>query len=384
MKALKRIWRSSTACIGIACGGLFLLPHLSANAQVKYFKNWPKGASPLEIGTKLSKRFIATPHTNFGFTTPPSSITYSEVCAWYGALRFGRVTGNKPITDQLELRFRPLLFEKKNLQPRPDHVDPNIFGSIPLELAMQYQNPVYLDMGKWFADQQWAMPAKENASYKALLSKGLTWQTRIWIDDMYMITNIQSQAYRATGDVKYINRAAHEMAFYLDSIQRPNGLFYHAPDVPFFWGRGNGWMAAGMAELLTSLPKDNVNRPKILKGYQTMMASLKKHQTPEGMWLQLIDDKESWPETSGTAMFAFAMITGVKNGWLNEEEYGPIARKAWLAIVNYIDQNGDVREVCQGTNKENSRQYYLDRKRITGDMHGQAPVLWSAFALQLK
>jgi rhamnogalacturonyl hydrolase YesR len=80
-------------------------------------------------------------------------------------------------------------------------------------------------------------------------------------------------------------------------------------------------------------------------------------------------------------MFAFAFITGVKKGWLNESEYGPAARKAWLAINQYIDDKGDVREVCQGTNKENSRQYYLDRKRITGDMHGQAPVLWCSFAL---
>ncbi|TCC87931.1 glycosyl hydrolase [Pedobacter frigiditerrae] len=364
--------------------GITQMVHLKASAQLKYFKNWPKGTSPMEVGTLLSQRFMATPHTNFGFTTPPSSITYSEVCAWYGALKFARTTGNKEMTAKLDERFRPLLYEKKNLQPRPDHVDPNIFGSLPLELHMQNKNQVYLDIGKWFADQQWTMPQKENATYRALLAKGLTWQTRIWIDDMYMITNIQSQAYRATGDKKYIERAAHEMAFYLDSIQRPNGLFHHAPDVPFFWGRGNGWMAAGMAELLTSLPKDNLNRPKILKGYQQMMASLKKYQTADGMWLQLLDVKESWPETSGSAMFAFAMITGVKNGWLNEEEYGPVARKAWLAIVEYIEPNGDVREVCQGTNKENSKQYYLDRKRITGDMHGQAPVLWCSFALLSK
>lgn len=42
---------------------------------------------------------------------------------------------------------------------------------------------------------------------------------------------------------------------YLDELQRPNGLFYHAPDVPYYWGRGNGWVAAGMAELLQCLPK---------------------------------------------------------------------------------------------------------------------------------
>jgi unsaturated rhamnogalacturonyl hydrolase len=353
-------------------------------AQNKYFKDWPKGASPLEIGNKLSKHYLETPHSNFGFPTPPGSITYSEVCAWYGALKFASTIGDKAIADKLEQRFRPLLYEKKNLQPKPDHVDPNIFGSLPLELYMQYKNPVYLDMGKWFADQQWAMPAKPKPEYKILMDKGLSWQTRMWIDDMYMITNIQAQAYRATGDRKYIDRAAHEMAVYLDSIQRPNGLFYHAPDVPFFWGRGNGWMAAGMTELLSSLPRDNADRPKILKAYQTMMASLKQYQTEDGMWLQLVDDKASWPETSGSAMFTFAFITGVKKGWLKEEEFGPSARKAWIALSKYINANGDVSEVCQGTNKENSRQYYLDRQRITGDMHGQAPVLWCSFALLTK
>ena len=89
-----------------------------------------------------------------------------------------------------------------------------------------------------------------------------------------MITAAQAQAYRATGDRKYIDRAAREMVVYLDELQKPNGLFYHAPDVPFFWGRGNGWMAAGMAELLRSLPQDSPQRPRIMEGYKLMMSSL--------------------------------------------------------------------------------------------------------------
>ncbi|RQO74442.1 glycosyl hydrolase [Pedobacter sp. KBW06] len=358
-----------------------VLSFCTAKAQIKDFKNWPKGSDPKEIGNLLTRHFIETPHTNFGMPGPPGSITYSEVCAWYGALKFAEITKNKDLLNELDLRLRPLLYEKKNLQPRPDHVDPNVFGSLPLELFMQTKNPVYRDMGKWFADQQWTMPTNAKPEYQALLDKGLTWQTRMWIDDMYMITNIQAQAYRATGEKKYIDRAAAEMVVYLDAIQRPNGLFFHAADVPFFWGRGNGWMAAGMTELLSSLPVDNKDRPRILKAYQTMMRSLKEYQTKEGMWLQLVDDATSWPETSGTGMFTFAIITGVKSGWLDEKEYAPVARKAWIALTKYIEKNGDVREVCQGTNKENSRQYYLDRKRITGDMHGQAPVLWSVFAL---
>ena len=111
-----------------------------------------------------------------------------------------------------------------------------------------------------------------------------------------------------------------------------------------------------------------------------MMATLLKHQDQNGMWHQLIDDPESWPETSCTGMFTFAMITGVQNGWLDRQTYGVAARKAWLALITYLDANADICEVCQGTNKKNDRQYYLDRERITGDMHGQAPVLWCATA----
>lgn len=112
-----------------------------------------------------------------------------------------------------------------------------------------------------------------------------------------------------------------------------------------------------------------------------MMASLLKYQSPQGMWRQLIDEPSSWPETSCTGMFSYALISGVKNGWLDEKIYGGAARKGWLALVSYITPEGDVTDICEGTNKLNDKQYYLNRRRITGDMHGQAPVLWCAYAL---
>jgi rhamnogalacturonyl hydrolase YesR len=136
-----------------------------------------------------------------------------------------------------------------------------------------------------------------------------------------------------------------------------------------------------MAEILRSLPADHPLRARILEGYRTMMASLLRYQDSNGMWHQLIDHPEAWPETSCTGMFTFAMITGVKNGWLDEATYGPAARKGWLGLVAYINLYGDVREVCEGTNKKNDLQYYLTRGRRVGDMHGQAPILWCASAL---
>jgi rhamnogalacturonyl hydrolase YesR len=247
---------------------------------------------------------------------------------------------------------------------------------------MQTKDERYLKLGKMFADKQWGPPEGKRVTAEShrFYNKGLTWQTRLWIDDMFMITAVQSQAFRATGNRMYIDKAANEMVFYLDSLQQPNGLFYHAPDVPYFWGRGDGWMAVGMSELLRSLPKDHPNRARIMDGYKKMMATLLKYQADDGMWRQLIDDPNSWKETSCTGMFTCAFITGVKEGWLDKKIYAPAARKAWLSLIKYINSDGDITDVCEGTNKKDSHQYYLDRKRNTGDLHGQAPLLWCATA----
>ncbi len=70
-----------------------------------------------------------------------------------------------------------------------------------------------------------------------------------------------------------------------------------------------------------------------MKGYLLMMDNLKKYVNKDGLWNQLITEPDFWTETSGSAMFAYAMIVGVNNGWLNKEEYAPVARRAWIAYV---------------------------------------------------
>ena len=345
---------------------LLLIGTLAVEAQQEYFGSWPPGDSPQEVGKHVAERFVTSPHQG-------STVFYGEVGTWYGALTFAHLTSDKELQEKLIKRFDPLLpgGSETNLIGARRHVDDEIFGAVPLEIAILTKEPKYLSYGKAFADRQWEDP----------LADGLSAETRYWIDDMYMLTILQLQAYRATGEKKYLDRAATEMAAYLDKLQQPNGLFYHAPDVPFFWGRGDGWVAAGMAEMLRDLPADHPQRSRILKGYRSMMAALLSYQGKDGMWRQLIDHDEAWPESSSSGMFTFAMITGVKSGWLDPHTYGPAARKAWIAVAGYIDQNSDVTSVCEGTNKKNDLDYYLQRKRRTGDYHGQAPILWAASAL---
>ncbi len=197
------------------------------------FKNFPEGSEPELIASKIVRLYNNASHS----TTP---IRYPETCSWFGSLRFAGATQDDEMLRLLENRFVPLLGENSGAMQTPNHVDNTVFGIVPLQLYIHTGNPAYYDIGMDFADRQWTMPdnpgSENRIKYQALLDKGLSWQTRYWIDDMFMITAIQTQAYLASKDEKYLSRAAHEMVAYLDSLQRPNGLFYHSPPRHRFFG----------------------------------------------------------------------------------------------------------------------------------------------------
>jgi rhamnogalacturonyl hydrolase YesR len=341
-----------------------------------YWGAWTPATDPKVLGTRLVDELL--PREFPANYKNRGGMSYPEVCTAYGALRFEGEVGDKERLAKLIKRYEVFFTDAGKIYiTKPNNVDNSVFGILPMEIYRQQglagmpQDKKWLDLGKSHADAEWANPRED----------GLSALTRFWIDDMFMITALQAEAFRVTGDKVYLDRAANEMKVYLDQLQKPNGLFYHHETSPFFWGRGNGWMAAGMAELLSVLPNDHPQRPAIMDGYHKMMAGLLKYQGKDGMWKQLIDKNDSWSETSGSGMFTFSMAVGVRNGWLDEPTYKEPAKKAWTALAGYLNDDGKVREVCVGTNKGTTEEYYESRPKTVGDFHGQAGFIWAAWAM---
>ena len=145
-----------------------------------------------------------------------------------------------------------------------------------------------------------------------------------------------------------------------------------------------------MTEVLSVLPPEHPHYARILQSYNLIIAGLLEYQSQNGLWLQLLEQPDFWPETSGGAMFTFALVEGVKRGWLDATTYGPAARKAWLGLVTYVDEAANIRETVVGTNKASNevgpdrqvqKPFYFDRPRRTGDLHGLSPMMWTAAAL---
>jgi rhamnogalacturonyl hydrolase YesR len=334
------------------------------------FQNWPANCDPRAVGEKVCANFLPRKI----YCNTDGYIVYPEVSAAFGALRFADVAGDKALEQKLIDRYAMILTpEGGKVVSTERHVDFHVFGVLPLEIYLLNGDKRYRDFGIHMADDQWENPRPD----------GLAQETRWWVDDCFMIGSLQIQAYRATHDPKYADRLATELAAYLDKLQQPNGLFFHADVSPHYWGRGNGWFAAALAEVLSSLPPDHPKYARLMDGYKKMMAALKMYQAPSGLWRQLVDNPQAWDETSCTGMFTYAMIVGVKHGWL-DASYGGAARRGWIGLCGKIDADGNVRDVCVGTNQKDDVNWYLNRPRATGDLHGQAPVLWCAWALAKK
>lgn len=291
---------------------------------------------------------------------------YAEVFAAVASLKTAEILQDKVLQDSIIDRYRELLDVNSRLISERSHVDHNVQAVLPFAIYKLTGKEDYKKLGLKYAESQWA----------EIDDKGLTTQARWWVDDMYMIGILQLSAYRITGDQKYMDRASNMLAVYLPKLQQPNGLFLHGPGAPFYWCRGNGWVSAIMGEILTDLPSTDPNYKLILTAYRRMMDALVKYQSENGMWRQLIDYQYSWAESSGTAMFAFSMTRGVDQGLLKSKKYKVAANKALDAILAHVNKAGEIREVCVGTNKMADRDFYLERSRVVGDFHGQAPLLW--------
>lgn len=350
---------------------LFLICFFSCkeSSKIENQNFWSDDTSPRIIGNMVIDELFSRTDFMMYVTPQVKSVHYAEACTGFGAARLAGLLRDSVRLNKLSVRYSKVIDE--NILNTENHVDVNVYGILPLELYMQVKDEKFLEQGLHLADKQWENP----------LENGLTNQTRYWIDDIWMIASLQVQAYRATGRTIYLERAALEIDAYLQKLQQTNGLFYHGEGAHFFWGRGNGWVAAGLAELLSELSENNPYYSSILTGYQKMMSALLNYQTEDGMWRQLIDNNDAWKETSCTAMFGYAIAVGVQEGLLEESTFTPVYQKAWNTLVSYINEEGKLTEVCVGTGKSNDINYYLNRPRNTGDLHGQAPVLWFAYSL---
>ncbi len=113
-----------------------------------------------------------------------------------------------------------------------------------------------------------------------------------------------------------------------------------------FWGVGNGWAAAGLARVVLHLPEERRADRERLMGYaREVVEGCLAHARPDGMFHNIVNDPESFPEVNLSQMVAYSIYRGVAGGWIGESflRQAQVLREAAHAQV---DDQGFVQNVC--------------------------------------
>ncbi|MDR1742618.1 MAG: glycoside hydrolase family 88 protein [Dysgonamonadaceae bacterium] len=223
----------------------------------------------------------------------------------------------------------------------------------------------YIDMFNRFGETKMIIPTLaridwviDNPSRASLYldeKNSSTLERWSWCDALFMAPPVYSRLYAYSGDEKYMAFMDREFkATYNLLFDTKESLFYR--DTRYFpkkekngkkvfWGRGNGWVAAGLAEILKSLPQtDHVYRPFYEHLFVRFAERLAALQTKDGSWHASLLDPDNYPvpESSATGFITYAIAYGINNGYLSKNKYLPVALKGWKVLTNAVEENGKV------------------------------------------
>lgn len=125
---------------------------------------------------------------------------------------------------------------------------------------------------------------------------------------------------------------------------------------PHVWSRALGWYFMSLLEVLQYFPRWHVGYWELLRAYTSLARAVKEVRDPAtGSWWQVMEEgyrgrEGNFVEASGSAMFTWGMLRGVRLGLLRKGEFLETARDSYKSLVdNFVSmaENGGL--VYEGT-----------------------------------
>lgn len=213
----------------------------------------------------------------------------------------------------------------------------------------------------------------------------------MWADDLYMSTPFLVRLGLMKNDRYYFEECVRQFKGFKKRLYMENeGIYSHiyfwkdgkANNIP--WGRGNGWIINSLSDVCGLLPDDIEGKADLIEMFRDFAFALKKYQDKDGLWHQVLNREDSYAETSCTTMFLLGMCRGINNGWLKREDFEECIDRAYNGLFSKkVDHEGNIYDICKGSNCSYEVKYYMELKAINNDDHGTGLML-SALCEYLK
>jgi len=204
------------------------------------------------------------------------------------------------------------------------------------------------------------------------------------IDDLYMIAPYWCRKAELLNDPKWLDRAIEESLHYFDylwdeedKLMHPLWLQKREGTYGLYWGRGNGWYIMAVTDLLTFIPQAHPKREEVIDDYRAFIEGVIARQGENGLWHQVLDQPNTYDETSCSGMFTYCILKGVNEGWL-DSGYLEAGKKGWQGLLTIVNDDYELTGVCPPSDISEDRKYYLEGKAPrVHDQHGIGPFLLS-------
>ncbi|HUF09693.1 MAG TPA: glycoside hydrolase family 88 protein [Rhodothermales bacterium] len=210
----------------------------------------------------------------------------------------------------------------------------------------------------------------------------------VWADDLFMGSIILIRAAELLDRPEYLDEAVRQVTLMHRQLEdADSGLYWHGrfartgEPSSSKWARANGWTMMAKTELLLNLDDDDPGFRTVLASFQSHATALLRVQCDDGRWRQVLDNPDTYLETSATAMFVRAFAEGIRNGWLPKEAYIEAVRRGWSALGHQVRDDGMVEGIVRGTPIFYSDEEYNRHPTRLNDPRGLGAVLHAAVAV---
>ena len=233
------------------------------------------------------------------------------------------------------------------------HADDYCVGQTYIELYRRYKDKNMVKPMKTYLEQILKDPARGDLKF---VNTETYWSTQrwSWCDALFMGPTVWAKMANITRKKKYLDFMYQEYKATTDYLYdkdedlyfRDSNYFTRKEDngAKVFWGRGNGWVFAGLPIIIRELPTNYKQKEYFVTIYKDMAAKIFSLQQPDGSWHASLLDPASYPnpEMSATAFFVFGLAWGVNNGYLDKTTYLPAVEKGWKIMVSSVWPDGKV------------------------------------------
>jgi len=273
-----------------------------------------------------------------------------QAAFYIGLTQFADVAGQPRYNDAVLAHGEA---ERWGFDQRPRHADADATGAVWVWAAQHTHDSANLVPIKARFDAVLADPSMVALDFELVPPTGgepycqARW---CWSDALFMAPPAWVALTQATGDGRYLAHADAEFWATTDYLydQREHLYFRDSRFIArrdaagrkIFWGRGNGWVLAGLARILNDLPADHPSRPRYEALFTQMAAKIRQLQGKEGYWPVSLLQPQRTPETSGTGFFVYGLAWGIDHGQLPAAQYRPSVDRGWRALVHAVQPDG--------------------------------------------